>query len=185
MATPADRGRFLEILGLVAERYEWRVLAYCLMTNHYHLLVQTPKANLARGMRQLNGVYAQSFNRRYRRDGHLFQGRYQARLVQADEEARSRYCAIVEADEDPPGPAHPLLDGDDRFVALQLERLEPSPEHPRASLRVPRPPLDELLTTSADATSIVRAPRARVQHAPDRDPPRLRSHDHPPADSRV
>jgi len=55
------------------------------MGNHYHLLVETPKANLAKGMRQLNGVYAQSFNRRHGRDGHLFQGRYGARLVQADE----------------------------------------------------------------------------------------------------
>ena len=55
------------------------------MGNHYHLLVRTPDANLARGMRQLNGVYAQAVNRRYARDGHLFQGRYQAVLVQAKE----------------------------------------------------------------------------------------------------
>lgn len=81
----ADRERFLEILCLTVERYGWLALAYCLMGNHYHLLVETPRANLAKGMRQLNGVYAQSFNRRHGRDGHLFQGRYGARLVQADE----------------------------------------------------------------------------------------------------
>jgi hypothetical protein len=55
------------------------------MTNHYHLLVQTPSGDLSRALRQLNGVYAQAFNRRHGRDGHLFQGRYIARLVQADD----------------------------------------------------------------------------------------------------
>jgi REP element-mobilizing transposase RayT len=81
----ADREHFLEILGVSAERCRWVVLAFCLMSNHYHLLVETPEANLARGMRHLNGVYAQAFNRRYGRDGHLFQGRYGAILVQADD----------------------------------------------------------------------------------------------------
>lgn len=79
-----DRGRFLELLAHVVHRYQWRVLAYCLMGNHYHLLVQTPEPNFARGMRQLNGVYAQRFNRRHGRVGHLLQGRYGARLVQED-----------------------------------------------------------------------------------------------------
>ncbi|HXG77352.1 MAG TPA: transposase [Gaiellaceae bacterium] len=81
----ADRERFLEILAQVARRYRVAVLAYCLLDNHYHLLLQTQNANLARAMRQLNGVYAQWFNRRHNRVGHLFQGRYGARLVQADE----------------------------------------------------------------------------------------------------
>ena len=54
-----DRERLLEILNEVAERYRWRVLAYCLMGNHFHLLVMTLQPTLARGMRQLNGVYAQ------------------------------------------------------------------------------------------------------------------------------
>jgi REP element-mobilizing transposase RayT len=79
-----DRERFLEILGAVAQRYEWRVHCYCLMENHYHLLVLTLTPNLARGMRQLNGVYAQWFNRRHDRVGHLFQGRYKAVLVQRE-----------------------------------------------------------------------------------------------------
>src|SRR3990172_3863435 len=91
-----DRRRFLELVAHVRERYRWRILAYCLMTNHYHLLVQTPEPNLARGMRQLNGVYAQSFNRRHGRVGHLLQGRYGARLVQADEHllAAARYIVL-------------------------------------------------------------------------------------------
>lgn len=79
-----DHERFLEILARVARRFRWRVLCYCLMGNHYHVLVLTLEANLARGMRQLNGVYAQWFNRRHERVGHLFQGRYKAVLVQHD-----------------------------------------------------------------------------------------------------
>ena len=80
-----DRERFLELLGGVAERYRWLVLSYCLMGNHYHVLVLTIDPNLARGMRQLNGVYAQWFNRRHVRVGHLFEGRYKAVLVQRGE----------------------------------------------------------------------------------------------------
>ena len=91
----ADRCRFLELLGQVGNRYHWRILAYCLMRNHYHLLVQTPEPNLARCMRQLNGVYAQWFNRRHARVGHLLQGRYGARLVQADEHLLSVVRYIV------------------------------------------------------------------------------------------
>jgi putative transposase len=79
-----DRQHFLELVAQNVKDELWRVFAYCLMTNHYHLLVQTPVPNLARGMRQLNGVYAQAFNRRHDRVGHLFQGRYGARIVQAD-----------------------------------------------------------------------------------------------------
>jgi REP element-mobilizing transposase RayT len=62
-----DRLSFLEILAQVVERYRFRCYAYCLMDNHYHLLLETPQGNLSRGMRQLNGVYTQAFNRRYRR----------------------------------------------------------------------------------------------------------------------
>ena len=90
-----DRERFLEILCRVAERYDWRVLCYCLMGNHYHLLVVTVGPNLARGMRQLNGVYAQWFNRRHGRVGHLFQGRYKAVLVQGDEHLHRAVRYIV------------------------------------------------------------------------------------------
>ena len=79
-----DRRRFLERLCAVAGGYRLVVHAYVLMRNHYHLLVETPAANLSRAMRQLNGVYTQDFNRRYRRAGHLFQGRYKAILVDKD-----------------------------------------------------------------------------------------------------
>jgi REP element-mobilizing transposase RayT len=78
---PSDKERFLEVLGECVERRRWRLLAYCLMRNHFHLLVQTPEPNLAAGMQQLNGVYAQWFNRQHARVGHLFQGRYGAKLV--------------------------------------------------------------------------------------------------------
>ena len=79
-----DRGTFLNILQQVGERFNWVCHSYCLMSNHYHFLVETPEANLSLGMRQLNGVYTQRFNRAHRRDGHLFQGRYKAILVQKD-----------------------------------------------------------------------------------------------------
>lgn len=79
-----DRIRFLEVLGQVAADFNWVVHAYCLMTNHYHLVVETPDGNLSKGMRQLNGVYTQYSNRRHRRVGHLFQGRFKAILVDRD-----------------------------------------------------------------------------------------------------
>jgi len=79
-----DRKRFLEVLGSVVERFNWLCHAYCLMDNHYHLVIETPEGNLSRGMRQLNGVYTQEFNRRHTRVGHLFQGRYKAIVVDKD-----------------------------------------------------------------------------------------------------
>jgi REP element-mobilizing transposase RayT len=72
---------FLEILQSVIDRYSWICHAYSLMNNHYHLLIETPKANLSLGMRQLNGVYTQSFNRRHKSYGHIFQGRFKAILI--------------------------------------------------------------------------------------------------------
>jgi REP element-mobilizing transposase RayT len=80
----ADRKAFLAILSRVVSLYGWLCHAYCLMDNHYHLLIETPKPNLALGMRQLNGISTQAFNRRHRRVGHLFQGRYKAILVQKE-----------------------------------------------------------------------------------------------------
>ena len=80
----ADRELMLETLSQVVERFNWICHAYCLMGNHYHLMIETPDANLTAGMRQLNGVYTQRFNRRHRRVGHLFQGRFKAILVDRD-----------------------------------------------------------------------------------------------------
>ena len=77
-----DRWDFLGRLKKVTAQRGWIVLAFCLMGNHYHLVLETPEANLARGMGQLNGGYAQYFNKQYNATGHLFQSRYQALLVQ-------------------------------------------------------------------------------------------------------
>ncbi|AWB68308.1 addiction module toxin RelE [Saccharobesus litoralis] len=75
---------FLDTLGDVCKRYNWLIHAYCLMTNHYHLVVETPEGNLSLGMRQLNGVYTQRFNRKRGRSGHVFQGRFKSILVDSD-----------------------------------------------------------------------------------------------------
>jgi len=80
-----DRKRFLEILAFVVRRFKWICHAYCLMSNHYHLLMETPEPNLSQGMRQLNGIYTQKFNIRHKRGGHIFQGRFKAILVDKDE----------------------------------------------------------------------------------------------------
>ncbi len=79
-----DRLNFLNTLQHANKRYNWICHAYCLMTNHYHLLIETPDGNLSIGMRQLNGVYTQLFNKWHGRIGHLFQGRYKAILIQKD-----------------------------------------------------------------------------------------------------
>lgn len=79
-----DRVRFLEVLGTVVDRFGWVCHAYCLMTNHYHLLVETPQPNLSRGMQHLNSVYTQWFNRRHSRAGHLVQGRFKSIVVEKE-----------------------------------------------------------------------------------------------------
>ena len=79
-----DREIFLDTLSQVDKRYNWLCHAYCLMNNHYHLIIETPDGNLSAGMRQLNGVYTQAFNRQHNRVGHLFQGRYKGILIQKD-----------------------------------------------------------------------------------------------------
>ena len=80
----ADRQAWLNVLAQVCKRFNWSVQAYCMMDNHYHLLVQTPDANLSAGMRQLNGVYTQLANRTHGRVGHVFQGRFKAIVVDED-----------------------------------------------------------------------------------------------------
>ena len=78
----ADRKRFLELLRSIGQDEKWLIHAYCLMTNHYHLLVETPLGSLSRGMRSLNGRYTQWFNWKHKRSGHLFEGRFRSVLVQ-------------------------------------------------------------------------------------------------------
>lgn len=80
----ADRLAWLGVLAQTCARFNWRVHAWCQMSNHYHLLVETPEANLSEGMRQLNGVYTQHVNRVHRRVGHVFQGRFKAVLVERE-----------------------------------------------------------------------------------------------------
>jgi len=81
-----DRRSFLETLAEVCEKTGWRIHAYVLMGNHYHLLVETPEANLVTGMKWLQGTYTQRFNSRHKVYGHLFQGRYKAVIVDGTEE---------------------------------------------------------------------------------------------------
>jgi putative transposase len=80
----ADPLLFLGTLGSAVENYSWLCHAYCLMPNHYHLLIETREPTLSRGMRQLNGVFAQAHNRRQGRSGHLFQGRFHAVLIEKE-----------------------------------------------------------------------------------------------------
>lgn len=82
--TDHDRSTFLSCLGAAATRFGWSVTAYVLMTNHFHLVVQTPEPNLSRGMQWMNGKYAAWFNHEHKRTGHLFQGRFHALLVEKE-----------------------------------------------------------------------------------------------------
>jgi REP element-mobilizing transposase RayT len=79
-----DRRMFLSIAETAAQRRGWRCFAYCLMHNHYHLLVETPAADLSPGMQEINSRHAMWFNWRYELDGHLFQGRFHSELVERE-----------------------------------------------------------------------------------------------------
>jgi REP element-mobilizing transposase RayT len=91
-----DRFRFLGLLEEVVVWLGWMLHAYCLLSNHYHLVVQTPKADLSRGMHRLNGLSAQRFNRTHDVGGHLFQGRFGSVLVESEAQflAVCRYVAL-------------------------------------------------------------------------------------------
>jgi REP element-mobilizing transposase RayT len=84
--TEADRQLFLRLLADVVSRQDWVVHVFCLMTNHYHLVVEALRDDLSRGFHRLNGVYAQGFNRRYARTGHLFGDRFWSREIESDEQ---------------------------------------------------------------------------------------------------
>ena len=96
-----DRQRLLAALAEAVERFGLRVHAYCLMPNHYHLLLGTPRANLSRAMAWLQTTYTARFNRRHRRSGHLFQGRYKAQLVEADAYAQTCFPSNVRRNSGP------------------------------------------------------------------------------------
>ena len=79
-----DRARFLNILERVVERHGWKIDSYILMANHYHVSGDLPGGSISPGLHQLDGTYAASFNRRWHRAGHLFQGRARGILVERD-----------------------------------------------------------------------------------------------------
>lgn len=91
-----DYSNFLILLKEVLQKYNWLCYAYCLMPNHYHLLIKTPDANVSQGMKQLNGVYTKRFNKKHSRIGHLFQGRFKGIIVEKDSHLLElcRYIAL-------------------------------------------------------------------------------------------
>jgi REP element-mobilizing transposase RayT len=91
-----DRVRFLGLVAHIATELEWECLSYCLMENHYHLLLRTPGPTLRAGMKRLNGSYAQGFNARHRLSGHVFGGRYTSIPVEDDGHLREliRYISL-------------------------------------------------------------------------------------------
>jgi REP element-mobilizing transposase RayT len=91
-----DRTTLLNVIGRAKRRYGWKVHAYCLMSNHYHLLTETPEPNIAAGMQWLNSTYAHRFNEKYERIGHLFQRRYADGIILTDEHLREviRYIPL-------------------------------------------------------------------------------------------
>ena len=92
----ADRLAFLARLRDAVDRFEWRSYAFCLMTTHYHVVVAAARARLSAGLHRVNGVYAQQFNRRYNRRGHLFADRFSAWVIKSDEhlQATCRYVLL-------------------------------------------------------------------------------------------
>jgi REP element-mobilizing transposase RayT len=141
-----DRWRFLGILGEVTREIGWRCLAFCLMTTHYHLLVQERDAPIWRAMRLLNGRYVVAFNKRHGRVGHLLNGRYRDTPIEKEEHlfAALRYIALnpVEAGacgraEDWPWSSYPQLVGlarPSRFVSRTWVLAQFAP-HPREAMR--------------------------------------------------
>ncbi len=115
-----DREKFLEYVGKAVERYDIKIHSYCLMTNHYHLLIETPHPNLSQAIKWINVCYAAYFNRRRRRSGHLFQGRFKAVVIDADEYLKhlSRYihlnpirAGMVDRCKDYPWSSYPVFGG--------------------------------------------------------------------------
>jgi REP-associated tyrosine transposase len=148
-ADDLDRTALLNRLGHSVTRFGWKCLAYCLMGNHFHLAIETPEPNLARGMRAINGWYAQRFNWRHDRTGHVFEGPYHAELI--DREAHllevTRYVVrnpvranLCQLPEEWPwssyratiglAPGHPWLATSDLFALVGN-----SPEHARERYR--------------------------------------------------
>ena len=125
----SDRQRFLATLGECCAKTDWRVLAYCLMLNHFHLVVETPRGNLVAGMKWFLGTYTGRFNRRHKVVGHLFSGRYKALVVEGSGQGYLRSaCDYVHLN-----PARAKLLAADQWLkdyrwSSYPEYLRPAPE---------------------------------------------------------
>jgi REP element-mobilizing transposase RayT len=148
-ASDEDRVLLLNTVGRAKRHHGWKMHAYCLMSNHYHLLIETPEPNIAVGMQWLNSTYAHRFNEKYGRIGHLFQRRYADGIVLSDEHLREviRYiplnpvrAGLCKRPEDWPwsscratlghGPREPFLS-----VRPTLDRFSPDRDVARILLR--------------------------------------------------
>jgi putative transposase len=89
-----DRWNFVDLFGLVVRRFEWQVHVLCLMGTHYHAVVETTRELLSKGMHRLNGIYAQGFNAKHGRAGHLWGDRFVSRVIEDDDYLREA-CAYV------------------------------------------------------------------------------------------
>lgn len=128
-----DRRLFVWLLRQVVSRYGWICMAYCLMDNHFHLLVETPEPNLSLGMQRLKGAYGRCFNDRYGLVGHVFEGRFKSELVQRESHLleAGRYIALnpvraglVRSAEDWPWSSYPATIGRCRPATfLSIDRL--------------------------------------------------------------
>ena len=128
----ADRQRYLAMLAHTVTRARWRCLAYCLMDNHVHLLVETPRPNLGYGMQRIHGDYARWLNRRTGSCGHVFQGRYGATRMTVEPQLwiTARYIAhnpveagLVTTADDWPWGSHAAIVRGDGPLWLDVERL--------------------------------------------------------------
>ncbi len=86
-----DRNTFVNVLARTIKTYNWKCYAFCLMDNHYHILLQTPNGDLSTGMRDLNGIYTQLFNKKHHTTGHIFEGRYRAFVIEQGE----YFCEVL------------------------------------------------------------------------------------------
>jgi putative transposase len=91
-----DRRRFVLLLSNVSELWGWRLIAWCLMGTHYHLVVESTREQMSHAVHRLNGLYAQSFNRRHDRRGHLFENRFSSWVVQDEEHLHATIGYILE-----------------------------------------------------------------------------------------
>jgi len=120
---------FLDILCKIIKSFHFILHSYCLMHNHYHLLIETPEGNLSRGMRHLNGIYTKYFNKKYQRTGHLFQGIHKSIIVDKEHYLLqlSRYIAqnpvrakLIEDPKDWPWCSYPKYIGHKKGYAVFL-----------------------------------------------------------------